>query len=132
MIPTIERNHFCHHFIKLSAKIKRSNSPRIFDSFSNPPLITRLLPPLTHKAHFLAGQSNTQHSFKKMSASSSWRSRNEDEGDEDLDDNILTDAQEVKKPSCILTQKTKSASKPTFERGFLSICNNYGTDLPRQ
>ncbi|KAK3842166.1 MAG: SPOC like C-terminal domain-containing protein [Linnemannia gamsii] len=30
-----------------------------------------------------------------MSASSSWRSRNEDELDEDLDDNILTDAQET-------------------------------------
>ncbi|KAH7049058.1 SPOC like C-terminal domain-containing protein [Linnemannia elongata] len=30
-----------------------------------------------------------------MSSSSSWRSSNEDEGDEDLDDNILTDAQET-------------------------------------
>jgi hypothetical protein len=36
-----------------------------------------------------------------MSASSSWRSMNEDE-DEDLDDNILTDAQEVK-PTCNLS-----------------------------
>jgi len=31
-----------------------------------------------------------------MSASSSWRSRNENNEDEDLDDNILTDAQEVR------------------------------------